>query len=248
MPLYQSQAFVLRTYKLGENDQIVVFFTQEYGKIRAVGRRSHSPRRRLSNYCQPLCLLNTILFGRPAQSLLRINSVDIVQPFRSLQADFTSLRSGLYLTELVDVATRENQPLPELFALMHWGLDQLTEVERLAPLLRLFEVRLLMLMGYTPQLIFCARCMGDLSSVSQGWFSPYLGGLICATCTSSMQQTIQVSGATVDLLRLMIDNDSEVCLDRSSEPEIEVELENLLHAHLIARLGRELKSYAFLQL
>ncbi len=247
MPLYQSHAFVLRTYKLGESDQIVVFFTQEYGKIRAVARRSHSPRRRLSSYCQPLCLLNAILFGRPAQSLLRINSVDIVHPFRSLQEDFTFLRSGLYLSELMDVATREHEPLPELFALMRWGLERLTEVERPDRLLRLFEVRLLMLMGYTPQLIFCVSCMGELP-LAEGWFNPHLGGLLCAACAPSIHRTIKVSGPTVDVLRKMIDNDTDTCLDRSCEPEIEVELENLLHAHLIARLGRELKSYPFLQL
>jgi DNA repair protein RecO (recombination protein O) len=247
VPLYQSHAFVLRTYKLGESDQIVVFFTQEYGKIRAVGRRSHSPRRRLSNYCQPLCLLNAILFGRPAQSLFRINSVDIVHPFRSIQEDFACLRSGLYLTELVDVATREHEPLPELFALMRWGLNQLTEVEHPAMLLRLFEVRLLMLMGYTPQLSFCVNCMRDLP-LAEGLFSPYLGGLICATCAPSIQRTIKVSGLTIGVLRQMIDNGSEVCLDRLSARPIEAELENLLHAHLVARLERELKSYPFLQL
>ena len=41
--LYRSAAFVLHTYKLAETDQIVVLFTQEFGKLRAVARRSHSP-------------------------------------------------------------------------------------------------------------------------------------------------------------------------------------------------------------
>lgn len=247
MPLYQSHAFVLRTYKLGESDQIVVFFTQAYGKIRAVGRRSHSPRRRLSTYCQPLCLLNAILFGRPTQSLFRINSVDIVDSFRSIQGDFTRLRSGLYLTELVDVATGEHEPLPELFALLHWGLDQLSEVEHPAMLLRLFEVRLLILIGYTPQLMFCVGCMRDVP-LAAGLFSPALGGLICAACAPSTHRTIEVSAPTVSVLRQMIDRDADVGLDRLSARLIETELETLLHAHLIARLGRELKSYAFLQL
>jgi DNA repair protein RecO (recombination protein O) len=232
---------------LGDSDQIVVFFTQEYGKVRAVGRRNHSSRRRLSNYCEPLCLLNAILFGRPAQSLLRINSIDIVHPFRSIQEDFMFLRSGLYLTELVDVATREHEPLPDLFALMRWGLDRLTEVQCLSMLLRFFEVRLLMLMGYTPQLIFCASCMRDLP-LAKGHFSPRLGGLICVACAPSIHRTIEVSGTTVEVLRQMIENDSEMSLDRSYETEIEAELENVLHTHLVARLGRELKSYAFLQL
>ena len=197
--------------------------------------------------CPDNAAIIQILFGRPAQSLFRINAVDIVHPFRSLQEDFTRLRSGLYLTELVDVATREHEPLPELFALMRWGLDQLTEVERPTALLRLFEVRLLMLMGYTPQLMFCARCTRDLP-LAEGLFSPQLGGLICATCAPSSHRIIKVSGLTLDVLRRIIESDSEACLNGASKPEIEGELEHVLHAHLIARLGRELKSYAFLQL
>ena len=247
MPLYQSHAFVLRTYKLGESDQIVVFFTQQHGKIRAVARRSHGPRHRLSSYCQPLCLLNAILFGRPAQSLMRINSVDMIHPFRALHEDFTLLRSGLYLTELVDVATREHEPLPDLFALMRWGLNRLTEVKHPSLLLRCLEMHLLMLMGYTPQLIFCSSCMRDLP-LADGRFSPRLGGLICTTCDLSVHRTIKVSGRAIEVLRQMIDNDSEASLERSYETEIEAELDQLLHAHLVARLGRELKSYAFLQL
>lgn len=247
MPLYQSHAFVLRTYKLGENDQIVVFFTQQYGKIRAVGRRSHGPRRRPSGYCQPLCLLNAILFGRPAQSLFRINAVDIVRPLRGIQADFSRLRNGLYVTELVDAATREHEPMPELFALMCWSLEQLTKAERPAPLLRFFEVRLLKLMGYTPQLLCCTGCMRDLP-LAAGWFSAHQGGLVCAACAPSVHRTIKVSGATIEVLRRMIDSDAGVWPVGSNDTTIEDELEHVLHAHLVARLGRELKSYAFLQL
>ena len=247
MPLYQSQAFVLRTYKLGESDQIVVFFTHDYGKIRAVARRSHSRSHRLAGYCQPLRLLNAILFGKPAQHLFRINSLDLVASFQNLQEDFALLRSGLYLTELLDVATHEFEPAPELFALMHWGLQQLSQVESPATLLRIFELRLLMGMGYTPQLIFCASCMRDLPP-ADGQFSPPLGGLLCPTCITPHQMTIPVCQDTLALLRQWIDHDAENWLNRPLNARTGEELQNLLHAHLLARLGRELKSYAFLSL
>ena len=78
MALYRSAAFVLHTYKLGETDQIVVLFTQEFGKLRAVARRSHSPRRHAASYYQPLMLLDAIVYGRPGQALYRMHSVDYV--------------------------------------------------------------------------------------------------------------------------------------------------------------------------
>ena len=39
MPLYTTDALILRTYKLGESDRIVVFLTRDRGKKRREGGR-----------------------------------------------------------------------------------------------------------------------------------------------------------------------------------------------------------------
>ena len=38
MPLYSADALILRTYKLGEADRIVVFLTRDRGKKRGVAK------------------------------------------------------------------------------------------------------------------------------------------------------------------------------------------------------------------
>ena len=38
MPLYTSDALILRTYKLGESDRIVVYLTRDRGKKRGVAQ------------------------------------------------------------------------------------------------------------------------------------------------------------------------------------------------------------------
>jgi DNA repair protein RecO (recombination protein O) len=247
VPLYQSDAFVLRTYQLGEADQIVVFFTRDFGKLRAVARRSHSPRRPSASYYQPLQLLHTILFGRPTQALWRINTVDIRQTLRGLHEDFERLRCGLYMTELLDVTTHEREPLPELFALFHETLEQLLQVPDTGLLLRLFELRVLEIIGYTPQMFYCARCAGELRP-QERTFSPLLGGLVCGTCAPDVRQTVRISPATRAYLCSVIDRDAAGVPTVSLAPSEQQDLEKLLHLHLTARLGRELKSYAFLHL
>ncbi len=247
MALHQSDAFVLHTYKLGEADQIVVLFTRAFGKLRVVARRHHQPRRHSASYCQPLMLLRAIVFGRPNQALYRMQSVDIVAPFRPLHEDFTLLRCGLYATELVDAATHEREPAPELFALLHAALEQLTHTAAPDVLLRLFEVRALMIMGYTPQLACCAHC-GHVLQPHECTFSPRLGGLLCATCAPTTRQTVVVSPEALTYLRLAVANAAQPLCATSLEHAIQQDLERLLHAHLTACLGRELKSYAFLHL
>lgn len=245
--LYRSAAFVLHTYKLGETDQIVVLFTRDFGKLRAVVRRSHSPRRYTASYYQPLMLLNAIVFGRPGQPLYRMQSVDIVQALRPLHEDFHLLRCGLYMTELIDVATHEREPVPELFALLHQSLEQLTQTADPGLLLRRFELRLAMATGYTPQLLYCAHCTGDLPPHACT-FSPRLGGLLCSACAATARQTFTVSPEAIAYLRGAMEEEVDAPLPTPLAATVQQDLERLLHAHLTFCLGRELKSYAFLHL
>jgi DNA repair protein RecO (recombination protein O) len=173
--------------------------------------------------------------------------VDIVQPFRVLHEDFEYLRCGLYMTELLDVTTHEREPMPDLFGLFQLSLEQLTHMTNPALLLRRFELRLLEIMGYTPQVFYCARCAGQLRA-HERTFNPILGGLVCSACAPEVRHSLTISPATRAYLCAVIERDATaaptVVLDAASQQE----LEKLLHLHLIARLGRELKSYAFLQL
>lgn len=247
MALYRSDALVLRTYTLGEADQIIVFLTKDYGKVRAVARRSRSAKRQTASYYQPMTLLHAILFGRSSQNLHRINSVDVIQPFRALREDFTLMRCGLYMTELLDAATRDREPVSELFALLRQGLEQLTETSTPDTLLRLFELQLLMLIGYTPQLFACVRCAKDVVE-DETAFSPGMGGLVCRSCMTDKQRTVMLSTETLAYLRQGVMSGAEVVPLLPDDAEVCQEIETVLHQHLIARLGRELKSYAFLHL
>src|SRR6266849_1469703 len=48
MPLYTTDALILRTYKLGESDRIVVFLTRDRGKKRGVAKNARQSRRRFA--------------------------------------------------------------------------------------------------------------------------------------------------------------------------------------------------------
>jgi DNA repair protein RecO (recombination protein O) len=247
VPLYHSDAFVLRTYALGEADRIVVLFTREWGKIRAVARRSHAPRRHTASYYQPLLLLRTIFFGQPTQSLYRLNSADLLHAYRPLHEDFGLLRAGLYMTELLDVTTSERDPMPELFTLFQEALQELAVAAYSPLLLRRFELRILSAMGYTPQLLHCARCARDLQPHERA-MSAQLGGLLCTSCAALVRPTVTVSATALACLRFTMTNDAAHFPSPPPGPEVQQELERVLHAHLTTCLGRELKSYAFLHL
>jgi DNA repair protein RecO (recombination protein O) len=137
--------------------------------------------------------------------------------------------------------------MPELFTLFQLALEQLPQVPYPTLLLRLFELRLLMVIGYAPQLVYCARCAGDIQP-HERTFSPSLGGLLCTACAPQVRQTLTMSPATLEYLQLAIAHEADDIPLQSLELAAQQELEHVLHLHLTARLGHELKSYAFLHL
>ena len=56
MPLYTADALILRTYKLGEADRIVVFLTEDRGRSVGSPRGRGGPRSRFVGALEPLTL------------------------------------------------------------------------------------------------------------------------------------------------------------------------------------------------
>ena len=54
MPLYSADALILRTYKLGEADRIVVFLTRDRGKKRGVAKGARRMRSNFAGALEPL--------------------------------------------------------------------------------------------------------------------------------------------------------------------------------------------------
>src|SRR3954447_20447421 len=54
MPLHTTDALILRTYKLGEVDRIVVFLTRDRGKKRGVAQGARRVRSRFMGALEPM--------------------------------------------------------------------------------------------------------------------------------------------------------------------------------------------------
>src|SRR5512132_1426199 len=76
MPVYKSEALILRTYKLGEADRIVVFLTRERGKKRGVAQGARRPRSRFVGVLEPLTRGTVQYYERENRELVRINYLD----------------------------------------------------------------------------------------------------------------------------------------------------------------------------
>jgi DNA repair protein RecO len=176
MPLYTTEALILRSYQLGESDRIVVFLTRDRGKKRGVAKNARQSRRRFGGALEPLTCGRVAYMERERRDLVR---VDYVEPTRSpLSAhDGEALGYASYFAELLDEWAPEADPNEPLFRLGASTVEAMAvgvPIERLA---RYFEYWLLRLQGvYQPddRLSDGARAFLDASRTC----SPFrLGGL-----------------------------------------------------------------------
>jgi DNA repair protein RecO (recombination protein O) len=115
MPLYTADALVLRTYKLGESDRIVVFLTRDRGKKRGVAKGARRPRSKFVGALEPMTRARIAYFEKERRDLVSLNYADIERS--PLAAGGESLGHVGYFAELLDEWAAENDPNERLFRL-----------------------------------------------------------------------------------------------------------------------------------
>ncbi|MEZ5284127.1 MAG: DNA repair protein RecO [Vicinamibacterales bacterium] len=101
MPLHTADALVLRTYKLGEADRIVVFMTADRGKKRGVAEHARRPRSRFRGALEPLTEVRVAYFERERRDLVGLNYAEtVVSPLAASSPE--ALGHSHYFAELID--------------------------------------------------------------------------------------------------------------------------------------------------
>ena len=73
MPLYSADALILRTYKLGEADRIVVFLTRDRGKKRGVAKGARRTKSNFAGALEPLTHVRVAYFEKERRELVNLN-------------------------------------------------------------------------------------------------------------------------------------------------------------------------------
>ena len=150
MPLYTADALILRTYKLGEADRIVVFLTRDRGKKRGVAKNARQSRRRFGGALEPLTYGRVGYLERERHELVQVHYMEPARsPLTATETD--ALGYVEYFAELIDEWAQEADPNEMLFRLGTSMVDAMAAGVPSVPLARYFEYWLLRLQGvYEP--------------------------------------------------------------------------------------------------
>jgi DNA repair protein RecO (recombination protein O) len=178
MPVYQADALILRTYKLGEADRIVVFLTRDRGKKRGVAKGARRPRSRYHGALEPMTRAGVAYYEREQRDLVRLNFVEPAQSPLAAPAD--ALGYVGYFAELIDEWAPEAHADERLYRLGSSVVDALAAGAPVEALARYFEYWLLRLQGVYPSMRQCPGCGSAMSSGAS--MPPRESMLLCRTC------------------------------------------------------------------
>jgi DNA repair protein RecO (recombination protein O) len=146
MPLYTTDALILRTYKLGESDRIVVFLTRDRGKKRGVAKNARQSRRRFGGALEPLTYGRVGYMERERRELVSLHYVEVLRSPLSA-VDGEALGYVSYFAELIDEWAPDADPNETLFRLGVSMVEAIAVGVPIQPLARYFEYWLLRLQG-----------------------------------------------------------------------------------------------------
>ena len=250
--VYRTQAIILKRSDFFEADRLLTLYTPDRGKMRAIAKGIRRPTSRKGGHLE-LFTHSQLLLAK-GRNLDIITQAETIEPFLPLREDLLRTSYACYVSELLDQMVEENIPNPRLFFLLRDTLAWLGESEDPALTVRFYELRLLGLTGYQPQLFHCVRCRALLGSEGHFFFSPVEGGVLCENCglppTSGRQQrgAVPLSLPALKVLRFFQTHEYELCRRVRIRPALHAELERVMYRYITFILERNLKSTSFLNL
>ncbi len=159
MALLETEALVLRTYNFGEADKIVVCLTHSAGLIRGVAKGCRKLKSRFGAALEPFTLAQITYYQKEHQELVSLGQVEILKSHFDLSGDAETLTGLAYMGDLVIEFSPPYEPNERLFRMLKACLDAICQSQSdLQIILRYFEIWLLKLEGYLPDIRRCGEC------------------------------------------------------------------------------------------
>jgi DNA repair protein RecO (recombination protein O) len=242
---FRVDAVVLRHSDWGEADRILGLFTLEMGKLRVIAKGVRKVRSRKAGHLEPFT--RSTLQLAYSRDLPIITQAETLAAYLPLHDDILLTTYAAYVVELLDRFTYEEGENRGLFHLLTDTLGRLCLPEADPELtVRYYEMRLLDLVGFRPQLFHCLRCGKPIQAEDQ-YFSTALGGALCPTCGPDQPGARPISLNALRYLRHFQRSPYAEAIRQPPSRAAVAEMENVLQDYMTYTLERGLNTPIFLR-
>ena len=239
MSVVSTEAFVLRTYKLAEQDKIVVFFTKEMGKIRLVAKGARKLKNRFGAALELLTRVRILFHNKPNRELQVLDRAELLYSPLEKQPNLRFSYYLFYFAELIHEFYPDQEKNPTAFRILSNIEHALVNHQNLDFLARYVELQLLHSQGILSSVSFCSQCNRKFESLME---RRYLGSgteIFCTKCRK--EDAVFLSSPLVKSIHAF-ERGSTDWVTTLRGPMLE-ELGSLNHLLIVRFLGKELQSY-----
>ena len=248
---YRATGLTLRRIPAGEADLISSLYTREHGKLEALARGARRLTSRLVGHFEPLTLLRLSLSR--GRSLDVVVEAEVVNAFPEIKAHYATTARGLYVAELIDGFSASSASNPRLLDVALQTLDAIGRAsagdcdDAVSDLpLRYFDLQLLQLSGFLPELYQCVEC-GDELEPERHRYAAGAGGAVCLDCAPPDIVVRPLSLSALKVLRLLHRTESVDQLPTlGMPPSVLGEVNTVLTETVQYWMDRQLRSQAFI--
>lgn len=244
--IVKTDAIVLKTFDLRETSRIGVFFTRNYGKVKGVMKGIRKDPRKFGSNVDKFSLNGIVYYQYSKSDLHLISQCDLKHYFFPVRQDYRRNVAANYILELVDLIMPAEYINEKVYRLMLDYLETLQTVRDadIDKLIYIFQVKILLLSGFSPHLDSCVKCGRKVHGKVR--FSQYSGGLICQDCPTQAGTFTIISRGTVASILHIEQNDWEKSLRLGLTASVRRELKYILNNFLSYHLERRIRATKYL--
>lgn len=244
--LITVQGVVISAMPVGEYDKRIVLLTRERGKISAFAkgaRRLNSP---FMAAADPFVFGSFTLYeGRTSYNL---SQVSVSHHFVELAAMQPGVYYGYYFLELADYFGHEGTDEKEMMNLLYVTVKALMNPQLDDRLIRcIYELRTMSEQGLCPQLFQCIECGKEVLSQDTVYFSQESHGILCSSCAMGKRDARRISASALYAMRYIITAPMSRLYTFLVDPDVLLELEQIIHLYTARNTDRKFKSLQILE-
>jgi len=165
MAIQKTEAILLKKKDFRETSFILTFFTRDFGKVDGIikGARGYRPRGDINPIF--FSLDQVVFYEKKKGGICIISQCETEEVFLSILKEWDRATSAYYMLELVDVFTEPGGKSEEVFEILLNSFKFLDGGKETESITRLFEIKLLMALGFWPGAEYFNLTKGAMSSV-----------------------------------------------------------------------------------
>lgn len=238
----KTKGVVLHRIFVGEKDAIIKILTEDSGVILASARGVKGMKSKLSSGCALFSYSDFLLAESNGRYI--VTSAVLSDGFYGLSANIERLSYATYIAETAISLSPAPEDAKEIIPLLLNTLYLLANSSKSPRLIKcVYELRLLCLLGYAPELDGCVSC-GDTDELC--FFSVAEGGAACRSC-GTIPDTQIISADTLSAMRYVKDSELKRTFSFALSSSNIDEFENCTEKMIESITGRRLTSLNYLK-